>query len=425
MILFLSFSYTLCALNPFLPLQMILAEKGAASPRIQRVRKGDHLAVGICGPVKGPLMSPLWVIKSETFMGTFKSNPIAGTVHCAYTTSDNGWENETAYIAWAQMFVKEIKRRGLKKALLYLDGGHEHFSLIATALLSKANVVVKPTIPSTTHMTQPLDVRFFGGFKKSVAKWFRARGQLPTARDLPAAVENVIASMERRAADAGKCGVLESAFAACHLFPLTEWPDEAFMPSDHLLGLSSQDPRVKAAGTLTEAEVHAVLQRHVTTLTPMTAAALEKSVAEKRAKFLAKGMDLSRCMSLTSEDFLAAQLAKESAAKSAAAGVAERMEKRKADKAAREAEAAAKKAERTFEGIVYPSLPAAKKARALSAAAAAAQEEAAAASAAAALTPPPGAKKKRAASGGDGASAGNPYARLNEGAAAPKRARKE
>lgn len=369
------------------PPQMVLAETGAPAPRHRRVKKGDHLAVAICGPVEGPLLGPLWVIKSETYMGVLKSNPIAGTTTSSYTTSNNGWENETAYIAFAELFIKEMKRRGLKKALLYLDGGYEHFSLIATQMLNKANVCVKPLIASTTHMTQPLDVGFFGGFKMSVAKWFRIRQRLPNARDLPEAVESVIASMETKAHTAGKRGVLESAFAQTHLFPLTNWPDSVFEPSDHLLGLSSSDARVQAAGTLTDEEMQALLKRHLNVLTPMTTNALELTVAKKREAYLEKGMDLSRCTSLTSEDWLAAAVAKEAAAEAATAAVAQRKRLAVEKKAASATAAAARLALRTVDGIVYKTHASANKAR-----------KEASAAAAAAQGPPP--KKKQKGPGG-------------------------
>ena len=128
----------------------------------------------------------------------------------------------------------------------------------------------------------------------------------------------------------------------------------------------------------------AALETH--TFAPSTLNPMPSSVAKKREAFLQKGMDLNRC-TLTSEDRLAAAVAKEAAAEAATAEAAQRKRLAGEKKAASATAAAARLALRTVNGIVYKTPASANKAR-----------KEAIAAAAAAQAPPP--KKKQKGPGG-------------------------
>ena len=256
--------------------------------------------------------------------------------------------------------------------ILFLDGGAEHFSLVATKMLMDANVTVKTLIPSTTHLTQPLDVKFIGGLKRSVAAWFRHNDQVPTAAWIPYVVEVCIEKMTTTAKTAGKDGPLQSAFAAAHLYPLSPgggWGDADFAPSDRRMSLSASDPRVLAARSMSREDAEAIAARHSTLLTPQTSKELEEAVQRRVQKYATKGIDVTRLTAITSEQHLARALAKEKEKEAHAAGVVQRREEAVQRRAAREEERVAKEAARTVGDTVYKTIKQAQKARASAAAA--------------------------------------------------------
>ena len=64
------------------------------------------------------------------------------------------------------MFVGEMKKRGLSKALVYMDGAQGKISADILIFLASYNVVVCILPPHSTHKLQPLDIRVFGPLKK-------------------------------------------------------------------------------------------------------------------------------------------------------------------------------------------------------------------------------------------------------------------
>lgn len=368
---------------------------GKPAPRIRRIKKGSHMAVSVCGPLKGHLMPPLWVIAGKSLLGGTR-NPIEGTKNSRYVVSENGWEDEAAFIEFAHLFVAETKRRNQPRTLLYCDNGDIHLSLVGLEILRRGGCTVKPLVPATTHMTQPLDVSFFGGVKVAVVGLFDKAKITINAYDIPAFFEKALMKMEKLAFDAGKSSALESGFAKARLYPVTPFTDAEYAQSDLLMGLSAGDSRVAAAETLSESEMQRILDSCLGHLSPATQLSVDAVMKAKAETYIAKGMDITRSISLTSEEFTAAKLATSDAKAAAAAAIAARKVDRLKVQAAR-------LSARTWNGRVYST--------------AAAAAKAAAASAAAAAVVLPAQKKSKAASGAAAAApaSANPYERSNAG----------
>ncbi|XP_058827314.1 uncharacterized protein LOC131687258 [Topomyia yanbarensis] len=82
--------------------------------------------------------------------------------------TDSGWMTGNAFYE----FLKNIFQPWLEQeniplpVLLFVDGHKSHATLLSTEFCKKFNIILVCLFPNSTHLTQPLDVSFFGPLKK-------------------------------------------------------------------------------------------------------------------------------------------------------------------------------------------------------------------------------------------------------------------
>lgn len=93
-----------------------------------------------------------------------------GPPGAVYTCSHNGWTNESIYIKWLRHFIDYSKPTAEQLVLLIIDNHNSHCTLEAWEVAKANHVVMLSFPPHSSYRLQPLDVIFFGPFKKAYNK---------------------------------------------------------------------------------------------------------------------------------------------------------------------------------------------------------------------------------------------------------------
>ena len=119
----------------------------------------------------GSVVPPLHIFAGKRF----KIDPMKGCVpNVVMDKSDSGWINTDLFYNWLGGHF--IKRTALIRPLVLLIDGHSSHNDLETAKLCKKNDILLYCLPPhSSHITQPLDVGFYGplkaSWKKAVAKY--------------------------------------------------------------------------------------------------------------------------------------------------------------------------------------------------------------------------------------------------------------
>lgn len=100
----------------------------------------------------------------------FRYNPLAGGVEGAYFgRSDSGWMVTELFYGWvANHFVKHIPPE--RPVLLLVDGHTTHIDLETSKFCKENGILLYCLLAHSSHITQPLDVGFFGALKTNWKK---------------------------------------------------------------------------------------------------------------------------------------------------------------------------------------------------------------------------------------------------------------
>ena len=100
----------------------------------------------------------------------FGYNPLDGAVAGAYMgRSDNGWMVTQLFYGWlANHFVSYTPPE--RPVLLIVDGHTTHIDVEISKFCKENGILLYCLLPHSSHITQPLDVGFFGALKTSWGK---------------------------------------------------------------------------------------------------------------------------------------------------------------------------------------------------------------------------------------------------------------
>ena len=119
----------------------------------------------------GTVVPPMHVFAGKRF----KFDPMNGSVPNAYFgKSDKGWINTQLFYKWLEEhFIKRTAT--IRPLVLLIDGHSSHIDIDTSKLCRDNNVLLYCLPPHSSHITQPLDVGFYGPLKaawrKAVAKY--------------------------------------------------------------------------------------------------------------------------------------------------------------------------------------------------------------------------------------------------------------
>ncbi|CAF4919927.1 unnamed protein product [Pieris macdunnoughi] len=93
-----------------------------------------------------------------------------GPPGAVYTCSHNGWTNSSIYIKWLRHFIDYSKPTTEQPVVLIMDNHNSHCTFEAWEVVKANHVVMLSIPPHSSHRLQPLDVTFFGPFKRAYNK---------------------------------------------------------------------------------------------------------------------------------------------------------------------------------------------------------------------------------------------------------------
>ena len=351
----------------------VIGEAGGGQPQVRvDSTKGAHIGVTLCAPARGLPFPAFWTFKGERSDKNFAE----GAPGDEFIMTNNGWATTHTFYRWAQSFVKEMKRRGLKKALLYSDNADIHINPETSKLLLENNVTAVGLIAGATHRIQPWDVCGIQNVKMKMRPMAKKLGVPYDKYHIMYIFHTVLKELVQSKAKEGK-SLLQAGFLKTGLFPFNRdiFSDRDFAASDAYFGLDDPQIRAEAADVMAKrwrALRGVPLVTSITEFDPKTRDALgagAKAAQRKRlSAMLGKlpgaldaegGIDVVDAVAQrawTSESFFAQDAAKR-------AGKVAELEARKAKKAA----AAAAAAERATEAARRSEAAATKRAEAAAA----------------------------------------------------------
>uniref|UniRef100_A0A1B0CMK5 Putative tigger transposable element-derived n=1 Tax=Lutzomyia longipalpis TaxID=7200 RepID=A0A1B0CMK5_LUTLO len=116
----------------------------------------------MCGTTSGDLLPPFVVYKSAQLWSSWCQG---GPPHCRYGNSPSGWFDGTVFREWVEsILIPDLRRKEGKKIIL-CDNLSTHVTLEVISMLEKCDAKLICLPSNSTHVTQPLDVAFFGPLK--------------------------------------------------------------------------------------------------------------------------------------------------------------------------------------------------------------------------------------------------------------------
>ncbi|XP_062700983.1 uncharacterized protein LOC134285044 isoform X2 [Aedes albopictus] len=102
--------------------------------------------------------------------------------------TDSGWMTGQAFFQFLKtIFQPWLVRENIQlPVVLFVDGHKSHTTLMTTEFCTENQIILVALYPNTTHLTQPLDVSFFGPLKKywqeQILKYRKKYGMIPITK---------------------------------------------------------------------------------------------------------------------------------------------------------------------------------------------------------------------------------------------------
>lgn len=138
-------------------------QKGVKYP--ERIKDFSKSAISImfCGSAVGKMIPAYVVYKSTQLWSTWQEG---GPDKTRYGHSKSGWFDAASFADWFEYtFVPHVRDLPGRKVLIG-DNLSTHFSERVLKLAKERNISLTCLVPNSTHLSQPLDVAFYGPLKK-------------------------------------------------------------------------------------------------------------------------------------------------------------------------------------------------------------------------------------------------------------------
>ena len=202
----------------------------------EKMRAGgkQNRTVLVAGNVNGDFVPPFVLLPGKRLSSSIAE---AARDHFRVQVTDNGWMDELTYRFWIQNILSPWARQ-LKiqePFALIDDNAWCHDSPAIAELCDELNIIHIKLPPNTIHCTQPLDVGFFGQFKKHYFCILQHHKDSNTSYKVNN--ETFIKLMKELKTEAFKPETLKMGFKRSGLFP---WDDNA-VDIKKLLGTNKSD----------------------------------------------------------------------------------------------------------------------------------------------------------------------------------------
>ncbi|XP_052232365.1 uncharacterized protein LOC127845476 [Dreissena polymorpha] len=151
----------------------VVAKKG--DPVVYHFGNSDktQMTVMAAASASGHFVTPMIIYPGQRFA----YDPLDGFEEAAFGRSENGWMDCEVFVCWLKnVFIPDINARQVKKPVLLLIDGHStHITMKASDTCLENGIELYCLLEHSSHLIQPLDLRFFGTLKaawrQSVRDW--------------------------------------------------------------------------------------------------------------------------------------------------------------------------------------------------------------------------------------------------------------
>ncbi|CAB4023918.1 PREDICTED: uncharacterized protein LOC106141545 [Paramuricea clavata] len=217
--------------------EKLIFKRGKKYPeRVMNYTKGN-ISIMFCGTASGELL-PVYVVYKNVHMWTTWTT--GGPKYARYNRSKSGWFEAISFNDWFRTVVLPWARKKEGKKVVIGDNLSSHFSPDIIRLCEENNISFVCLVPNSTHLTQPLDVAFYGPLKR---KWRKILKQWkiynPSLTSLP---KNEFPRLLKELVES----LNTAGFQACGIYPLN--PNEVLknMPQ------SSEDASINISTAVIE-----------------------------------------------------------------------------------------------------------------------------------------------------------------------------
>lgn len=142
----------------------VAVKRGSKYPEMIMNSSKSCTSLMMCGNAVGEVLPPYVVYKAGKMWESWRENGPRGT---RYNCSSSGWFDKDIFYDWFRsLLIPHVKHKPEKKILIG-DNLSSHFSAEVLALCEEHNIVMVCLPPNSTHLTQPLDVAYFGPMKRA------------------------------------------------------------------------------------------------------------------------------------------------------------------------------------------------------------------------------------------------------------------
>ncbi|XP_049947042.1 uncharacterized protein LOC126452454 [Schistocerca serialis cubense] len=136
----------------------------------------SSISVMLAGNAEGEVLPPFVVYKLAHLWSTWTENGLIGYL---YSHSPSGWFDSNTFSEWFTKLMLSRLKKLVGKKVVICDSLFSHLTTYVLALCGENNISFISLPANSTHITQPLDVTFFGPMKlawrKVLTEWKSSR----------------------------------------------------------------------------------------------------------------------------------------------------------------------------------------------------------------------------------------------------------
>lgn len=157
----------------------VIVKRGSKYPEAICNSSKSSTSIMLCGNATGTILPCYIVYKSTCLWDRWIEN---GPPGCKYDCTPSGWfDTKTFQNLFSRVFMRHIRHQAGPKVLIG-DNLSSHISTEVLELCKQNNIRFVCLPPNSTHLTQPLDVAFFGPMKRSWRKILRSWKETTSGR---------------------------------------------------------------------------------------------------------------------------------------------------------------------------------------------------------------------------------------------------
>ena len=144
--------------------QKLVAPKGVKQVhQLKTAERGVSVTTSVIIGAHGVILPPVMIFPRKVFKSNMLINCFPGTLGLA---NEKGYNTKESFVDVMKHFIKCTNSSIENPSLLLMDNVETHFSVDSLNLAKENGVTIFTFPPHCTHKLQPLDIGFFGPFKR-------------------------------------------------------------------------------------------------------------------------------------------------------------------------------------------------------------------------------------------------------------------